>query len=279
MQNKQYNKSVAVITSTIGRPELRQAIQSVEAQTYPCTHYIFVDGKQHKDAAEIILKEYPNTVVTYLPMNTGADGWTNSSINAIAPFLVKEDIICYLDDDNWYAPNHIENCVATLEKTDADLVYSLRNLYTLDKEFLCEDFIESIGFYENKLSYPRTINFNFDNEDYSITHTLNRTLIDTNCYAMKRNIAAKLAQYWCEDKLNDYTVFNKIKELGLVCACTNTFSVNYIFDAIKQIGTSISYLYQLGLSDQNAIELVNAIRKQENKLNLELYGGNYPWQK
>ena len=42
--NKQNSKTVAVVTSTIGRPELALAIKSVQNQTYPCKHYVFVDG-------------------------------------------------------------------------------------------------------------------------------------------------------------------------------------------------------------------------------------------
>ncbi|MBV6529456.1 glycosyltransferase, partial [Ursidibacter maritimus] len=139
--------SVAVITSTIGRSDLERAILSVRQQSYPCKHYVFVDGKQYHQQAKTILDKYPEVIVTYLPMNTGANGWTNSSINAIAPFLVKEDVICYLDDDNWYEPNHVESGVKLLQNEEYDYAYSLRNLYTLDGEFLSPDSIESIGFY------------------------------------------------------------------------------------------------------------------------------------
>lgn len=122
------SKTVAVITSSIGRPELTKAISSVKQQTYPCKHYIFVDGAQFEEQVRAIVGSDPDLVVTYLPMNTGANGWVNSSINAIAPFfLVKEYIICYLDDDNWYEPNHIEVVVNALEKNKADFTYSLRN--------------------------------------------------------------------------------------------------------------------------------------------------------
>ncbi len=274
------NMSVAVVTSTIGRSELIRAIRSVQEQTYPCVHYIFVDGKQFEEQAKAILKDYPNVIVTYLPMNTGAGGWTNSSINAIAPFLVKEDIICYLDDDNWYEPYHIERCIATFKANEnADLVYSLRNFYTLDDTFLCKDFTESIGFYENKISYPQTIYFDFNNQVYNLTHTLNRILIDTNCYAMRKSIAIQLSQFWASNKQNDYAIFKKIKELELNCVCTNTFSINYVFDAIKQIGPSISIFSELGLSRNEIIDLINAIRKKENEINLDLHGGVYPWQK
>ncbi|QLB15731.1 hypothetical protein A6B39_09870 [Mannheimia granulomatis] len=49
--------TVAVITSTVGRIELERAIFSVQNQTYPCKHYIFVDGeKYHQQAADILNK-------------------------------------------------------------------------------------------------------------------------------------------------------------------------------------------------------------------------------
>jgi len=101
-----------------------------------------------------ILDKYPHVIATYLPMNTGANGWTNSSINAIAPFLVKEDVICYLDDDNWYEANHVENSLKVLNETGADYVFALRNLYDAQEEFVCQDLLESIGNYENNLPNP-----------------------------------------------------------------------------------------------------------------------------
>ncbi|WP_116961862.1 PT domain-containing protein [Haemophilus influenzae] len=54
----QNNKTVAVVTSTIGHPELSLAIKSVQNQTYPCKHYVFVDGNIFWDKAKSIFIEY-----------------------------------------------------------------------------------------------------------------------------------------------------------------------------------------------------------------------------
>lgn len=54
----QNNKTVAVVTSTIGHPELSLAIKSVQNQTYPCKHYVFIDGKIFWDKAKSIFIEY-----------------------------------------------------------------------------------------------------------------------------------------------------------------------------------------------------------------------------
>lgn len=263
--------SVAVVTSTIGRSELIRAIRSVQEQTYPCVHYIFVDGKQFEEQARAILKDYPNVIVTYLPMNTGAGGWTNSSINAIAPFLVKEDIICYLDDDNWFEPDHIENCITTFENTNSDIVYALRNFYTPEGNFICKDFTESIGYYENRISYPHRINFLFNQKNYYIDRKLNRKFIDTNCYVFKRDIALLLSQYWFSGEHNDYNMYQKIIDLKLDYSCTNRFSVNYVLDAIKQLGEQVMLFGKLGMKEEDIKELIYFCTQEENNLNLSLY--------
>lgn len=274
---KNITKSVAVITSTIGRAELERAIQSVQNQTYPAKHYIFVDGEKYHSKAREILTKYSNVVVTYLPMNTGAGGWTNSAINAIAPYLIKEDIFCYLDDDNWYEPNHIETCVKTLEETDAPYVYALRNLYTNKNEFICQDITESIGFYRNLVPYPISISLNKNKEALYIR---NKSFhIDTNCYAVKRDIALKIAPSWYSGKNNDTNVFHRLVHLGLEGKCTFYFSVNYIIEPTKQSNLPTE-LKQM-TSEELELFFIN-IFKKENKLQKEIYekhgGRNKFWE-
>ena len=58
-------RNVAVITTTIGRKTLEKAILSVRSQTYPCKHYVFVDGKQYWANVEPLLKKYPEVIFTF----------------------------------------------------------------------------------------------------------------------------------------------------------------------------------------------------------------------
>ncbi len=70
--NQQTNQlTVAVITATIGRDELERTIESIKNQSYPCKHYIFVDGEDFRYKAKTILDKYPDVIPIYLPMNTG----------------------------------------------------------------------------------------------------------------------------------------------------------------------------------------------------------------
>lgn len=227
-------KTVAVITSTIGRDELSRAILSVQNQDYPCRHYVFVDGEKYHDKARQILEQFPHVCATYLPMNTGADGWTNSSINAIAPFLVSEDIICYLDDDNFYEPHHVSDVVATFERTDSDLVYTLRNMVDTAGNHICRDKMESIGWKTSSIDVNQgeqvPIHLNFHHMDMPVILNIGlpETLIDTNCFAFKTAIARQVAPAWRLQKANDRAVFQTCKNFHLSHACTGRFSVNYL---------------------------------------------------
>lgn len=265
-------KSVAVITSTIGRKELERAILSVQAQTYSAKHYVFVDGKQYHQQAREILERYPDVIVTYLPMNTGANGWTNSSINAIAPYLIKEDVFCYLDDDNWYEQTHIEHCVRTLEETNAPYVYALRTFYHSDETLICRDFVESIGFHRNLIQYPLALSIKLGNEESMIVRdslVRNKTYhIDTNCYAMRRDIALKIAPSWYSGIVNDTNVFKQLCLMKLEGKCTRRFSVNYILDIKKYAGLN-KVLKQL--SPEQIREFIFESIRYENSVQEKAY--------
>lgn len=271
-------KSVAVITSTIGRSELERAILSVQNQTYPCTHYVFVDGQQYWEKAQQILVKYPNVVVTYLPMNTGADGWSNSSINAIAPYLAKEDIITYLDDDNWYQPNHIQTGVETLLKSGADYAYALRNFYSHTNEFICEDVLESTGFYPRKIG-KTYFQIHHNGEVFECVREGHKpSHIDTNCYIMRREIALTVSTSWYSGMYNDTNVLHKLCELGLTSECTKYFTVNYSFDPQKQDPDFFQFLVDK-MGKESALDFYYNLTKQECALNIKEYGGKYPWEK
>ncbi|MGX3065530.1 glycosyltransferase [Ursidibacter arcticus] len=275
MNEIQSDKTVAVITSTIGRADLVRAIESVQQQSYPCKHYVFVDGEQYHQRAKMILDKYPDVIATYLPMNTGADGWTNSSINAIAPFLVKEDIICYLDDDNWYEPNHIESGVKLLQDDSYDYAFSLRNLYNLKGDFLVEDSIESIGWYQTALPDVIKLNINAFGESHKLSFRKPKREghIDTNCYFLKKDVAVATSTSWIAGKDNDTYVWNALKSSQYQGICSKKFSVNYTLDVLRFFS---GYVVE-GNSNDQEYELGEKIVKFLNDANLQGFGGVYIW--
>ena len=102
-------KPVTVITPTIGSPKLLDAITSVLNQTYKCNHVIVVDGRDYANQVlNIIDPRLVNIVVS--PENTGKTGgnFYGHRIYAAYPHLINSDYILFLDEDNWYEPNHVE---------------------------------------------------------------------------------------------------------------------------------------------------------------------------
>lgn len=202
---------VAVVTTTVGRNTLEQAIRSIQQQTYPCQHYIFIDGKQFWEQvkAQELEQRYPDVTFVFLPMNTGGkDHVGNGAIHAIAPYLLQEEIICFLDDDNWHSPDHVEHLVRLIEQCGLDYAYSLRKLYDSQYQYICDDNIESLGF-------------------WSFTHDY---LIDTNSYALTRKIAFQVAEQWHSGIINDRNVFKKLIELKAKGGCTGKRTTHYKFN-------------------------------------------------
>ncbi len=167
---------VAVVTPTIGSTTLKQCVESVEAQTYKdLTHYVFLDGKENEKHIWYQLEGYDNIKTIRLEENVGK-GWYGHRVYAACSFLVNADIICYLDEDNWYEPDHVQKLVDVI-KDGNDWAYSLRKIYDKQGNFLCEDNCESLG------KWP--VYFNDQ-----VNH------IDTSSFAVKRDAALRIGHAW-----------------------------------------------------------------------------------
>lgn len=234
------NKTVAVITTTIGRPELEQTIQSVQRQTYPCQHYVFIDGKQYWDNVKHLEQKYPDVIFTFLPMNTGGRNRIgNGAIHAILPYLLQEDIFCFIDDDNWYDENHVKYLAEFIAKHNLDYAYSLRRLYTPDYQFLCDDNIESLGFW--KVDAKEVVDV--DGQHCLISTESAGNLIDTNTYGITRNMSFNLSRAWYSGIGNDKKVFDTLLKLNARGGCTAKRTVNYKLNLQYQVinGTRQEY--------------------------------------
>ncbi len=274
--NKQNSKTVAVVTSTIGRPELALAIKSVQNQTYPCKHYVFVDGNIFWDKAKSILEQFPDVIPICLPMNTGKNGILNGAINAAAAFLVEENIICYLDDDNQLREDHVESLVKVI-KQGADFTYSLRAFYDLNHQFICNDDFESLGNWTKEIHFFSDIKINNIQQSIHLIFNTNGEHIDTNCYAVPREIAQKVAHSWYIPYFGDRTFFSAINALDLKGETSGKYTVKYTVDFNKMIAVR-RFFPQLTLSDEINDHTSARILKLINQQNIEYYGGR-PWAK
>ncbi len=192
------NLTATVITSSIGRPELRQCIESVRAQTYGARyamdgakpllrHMVFVNGPKFHDSARAILKDYPDVEAFYLREETGDYGYgtreapkgSMADVFAAAPFLTRADWVFYLDDDNFYEPDHVESVLTFANEHDLAWAYTLRKLVDIDGRYICDDDWVSIGAYR-----PR----NGREEGTRI--------IDNSCFAVALHWAKRYGLAW-----------------------------------------------------------------------------------
>ncbi|MFC0820225.1 glycosyltransferase family 2 protein [Moraxella marmotae] len=257
---------------------MERAILSVKAQTYPAKHYVIVDGDQFADKVRAIVKKYPEVITVYLPMNTGANGKVNSTINAIAPFLTQEDYVCYLDDDNWYEPNHIASLVHTLQNSQAHYAYALRNFCDESGDLICPDHWESVGDYD---SLPSEVYLDILSKNQKLKMKFNRVTprhIDTNCYFFPRDLALSLAVTWENGgRLNDKAVFKRLCDVGAVGISTGQFTVNYTFEFFRAFKDAAKQLTDMGLSMAEVKQFGQQMMPTLSNHALEHHNNQPPW--
>lgn len=127
----------------------------------------------------------------------------NGGIVAASAYLVTEDLICWLDDDNTFEPNHIEELIKA--KENKPYAYSLRKLVEPDGTFFDYDDFESLGQHSG--------------------------FIDLNCYLMDRQLAVQIAPLWYkttgELMVGDRFVYEALKQNNIPFGETGKYTVNY----------------------------------------------------
>jgi glycosyltransferase involved in cell wall biosynthesis len=238
-------KTVTVITPTIGSPKVRDAVKSVQEQTYKhIRHLLVVDGEQYDEKFvenfeyEELEKLMPYSIA---PENTGGGGFYGHRIYAGYSHLVNTDYIFFLDEDNWYQPNHVETLVKTLEEGN-QFAYSLREVYDEDKNYLCDDNCESLG------KWP--IWFKHDAPEY---------LIDTSSFAFTREFLIQVSHLWHWGWGGDRRFYNIIRD-----------------KAKHDTSGKHTLCYRL---DGNTNSVKPEFFEQGNEENYKRYNGKFPWIK
>ena len=117
---------VSIVVRSMGRPELRLALESIAAQDYPRIEIVLVDatGGTHPPLPDIgwrpghVLRKVggDRRLPRPLACNVGLDA-------------VHGDWFSFLDDDDVYEPHHVSTLIeATLENPDALVVYGQSNM-------------------------------------------------------------------------------------------------------------------------------------------------------
>jgi len=177
------SQTVTVVTAATGHRNLQKCLQSVQRQTYPrLEHLVVIDGPEHDERVGRVLEQRGHSSrplqVIHLPSPTGKDKWCGHRIYAAMSFLTNCEFICYLDEDNWFEPDHVESLVAALRGAGAQWAFALRNIVDEEGRFITRDECESLG---------------------NLHHVFNNqadVLVDTNCYLLRREVAVRFAPVW-----------------------------------------------------------------------------------
>ena len=236
---------VAIITPTIVTEHFKQCLESVQFQTYDdIVHYIFIDGKKFFQNIKSHIKitednkNFHHRIETISLSENIGKGWYGHRAYAASSFLINADVICYLDEDNWLEPYHIEKLVKILEK-GYDWAYSLRRIYNKNGEYLFEDNCESLG------KWPV-----FYNE--STRH------IDTSCFAIRKDVAVRIGHAWYGQWGADRQFFGALQQYYPNFECSGDYTLCYRLDG-----------------NQNSV--TPEFFEEGNKINKQKYK-KFPWR-
>jgi len=233
--------TATVIIPTTGSGELYKAIDSVLSQTYMVKCYVVCDGEKYFTQTKEIVDKFKSRdlQVCYLPENVGSNGFYGHRVYAAFTHLINSEYVLYLDQDNWFEPNHVMSCVDTIRKTNSDWSYSLRKIVDKSGEFICNDYCESLGKWKCFQDYHH---------------------VDTNCYCIKTDVAIKVATMFHGGWGQDRIFFNVLSTHKPKFECTGDTTVNY-----RLAG--------------NAGSVKDDFFKIGNDVMMKQYNGKLPWLK
>ena len=246
-----YSRNALVITPTIVKQTLRTAAESISKQTYPnVQHLIVTDGIDDVGAETLNIMRAKghlprDTKYIHLPWNVGADGgrWYGHRVYASIPKLIPTDYdyVLFLDEDNWYEPDHVQYCIDALESNPTwGFSHSLRRVCDKNGKYLVNDDCESLGKWP---IYGKEGNF----------------LIDTSSYCFRRDVIRQLCHIWDFGWGGDRNFLHQVRN-HVQFGCSGKYTLNYRVDG--------------GPGSVNKEFFENG-----NKIMHQIYNGEYPWVK
>jgi len=233
--------SSVVIIPTVGAPALRRAVESVAAQTVPTACYVVCDGERFRPAVENALAgvaiHRARLTMCVLPRNVGAGGFYGHRVLAAFSHLVDEEHVLFLDEDNFFAPDHVAQCIDLIAARHLQWCYSLRNICDEAGEFVCRDDCESLG------KWPAFTGYH---------------LIDTSLYCLRRDVLLQAAHLWHGKRGQDLIFAQVMMQTVPQYDCTGRYTVNY------RLGGKTS-------------PITRKFFEQGNAKMLQLYKSGFPW--
>lgn len=250
IDSKPLIESVAVITPTIGKDTLKQCINSVRNQTFSgkIKHHVVLDGRENFGKVveqievgtedKIPTKNY-ELIRTILAENVGKNNWYGHRVYAAFSFLFNADAVVFLDEDNWFDPDHIESLVSTVNDHNLDWAFSYRKIYDKDGNYLVHDNCESLGV------HPAYVGEN-------VFH------VDTSSYLIRKDVAVRVGGAWYGQWGADRQYFSVL--------------VQHFQEFLPSQKHSLCYRLDGNENSVNA-----EFFERGNKVMHDKYGDNLPW--
>ena len=119
MDERQQPLVSVIIPAYQAAEHIREALDSVFAQTYPNFEVVLVnDGSPDTEALEQAIRSYGERLIYIRQENRGPSGARNTAIRT-----ARGKYIACLDGDDIYLPEHLARLVPLLEEQGLDLVY------------------------------------------------------------------------------------------------------------------------------------------------------------
>jgi glycosyltransferase involved in cell wall biosynthesis len=241
------SKKVTVLTATTGRPDLAACIKSVSEQTYEnIEHIIIIDGPDAMNR----LGYLPHNDKRYyleMPKSIGKDRWNGHRIYMMGTAMADGDYVCFLDDDNFFDPEHVESLVKVIEKEWRDWSYSFRKLHDANGNSLGQDDCESLG------KWPSVCG----PTDY---------FVDVNCFMLPIKMAVHLLPTW-------YRKFREPGQMEIDRALTYELRRNW-----QNYDSNYRYTVNYKVAG-GPLSVQPSFFEQGNKAMLQRYNGKLPWHK
>lgn len=129
------NILVSIIIPVYNRAEiLSTTLDSVVKQTYQNIEIIVIDDGSEEDIKSVIKSLNDKRLSYYKLPHVNANHARNYGIKQ-----AKGDYIAMLDADDLWMPNHIEDCLELVTKTDADGLYGsiiVKNIFSEDEDHI-----------------------------------------------------------------------------------------------------------------------------------------------
>ncbi len=191
---------VAIITPYFKEPRawLERCISSVKSQTYACEHIVIADGNPQDWVSE--------TGVRHIRLDLAHADYGNTPRSIGGQLAVAEgfDAVAFLDADNWYEPEHVEQCVEMAKRTQADVVTTQRHIVREDGSRMAV----------------------VVSDDADGSH------VDTNCYFLLFGAFHTIPRWLMAPKpmamFYDRFFLQSLREDGLSIVSTQSLTVNYL---------------------------------------------------